>query len=158
MSFCHLFLPSIVHLLQCHWILRGILMSWDVMTLIKSIHFLSCLCLFLLRFDPLQLSSCFVSPSLSSPLYLFPSVRSFQGRWKNWKLSGSLAFATTRRMRLWAASWTSTTWQASSICWGQPWLSASSPSSVNICSIGSSGIVSWVSVLASLAWSSPSAE
>lgn len=100
-------------------------------------------------------------PLCSSPL---PSLCLFsfspcpQGRWRSWKLCGSRASATTRRTRLWAASWTSTTWRASSTCWARPWLSASSPSSANTFSIGSSATALWASVLASLAWSSPSAE
>lgn len=117
--------------------------------------FLSCIFLFLAQYPSFSL---FSTPFLSPLFICFPSLSFLQGRWKNWKLSGSLAFVTMRRMRSWAASWTLTTWQGSSTCWGRPWLSASSPSSANTFSIGSSDIALWVSVLASLAWSSPSAE
>lgn len=161
----HIFVLSAVPTLSSHWTpveyIDELLFIVVNKITVNFINFLSfCLCLFLMFFSLFLIP--IMSPFLfSSPLfflYLFSFLPRLQGRWKSWKPSGSLAFATMRRMRSWAASWTLTTWRASSTCWVQPWLSASSPSFASTFSTGSSGIALWVSVLASLAWSSPSAE
>ena len=83
---------------------------------------------------------------------MFPQVR-----WRSWKHSGWQAYATTRRMKLWAVSWMLTTWQVSSTCWLQQWLSVWLSSSGSTYSTGGCATVSLAYVLASLDCCSPSA-
>lgn len=79
------------------------------------------------------------SSSLSVLLWFFLPILlflSFQETLSDWRQSGCLASARTRRMKWWAASWTSTTWRASSTCFWWRWASVCWSSPGNTCCTG----------------------
>ena len=105
----------------------------------------------------------FFALSFCSNLPLFPSLSppsnlsSLQGTPSAWRQCGYRASARTRRMKWWAASWTSTTWRASSTCCWWPWASACWSLPGNTCSTGnydtpSASLTNLTSCWASAGW------